>query len=108
MIVQIVRFKSGLSADEVQRMYKSRAPQYRAMRGLLQKYYLRFPATQEHGAVYLWESEEALQRFRESELARTISTAYHVQGPTEVHVAEVAMTLRPDSAPSQAGAVAGE
>lgn len=87
MIVQIVRFKSGLAVEEVKRVYEARAGQYRALRGLLQKYYLTFPATQEHGAVYLWESEEALERFRESQLARTISTAYQVQGPTDVQVA---------------------
>jgi heme-degrading monooxygenase HmoA len=97
MIAQVVRFKSGLTAEEVQRTYETRAPQYRAMPGLLQKYYLQSANKQEHGAVYLFESEEALARFRESELARTIPSAYQVQGEPEIHVAEVVMTLRPDS-----------
>lgn len=107
MIVQIVRFKSALSAEEAQRMYEARAPQYRALPGLLQKYYLRFPTTQEYGAVYLWESESALKRFRESQLARTISSAYKVEGPTEFHVADVVMTLHPDSIRQEAGAPTG-
>jgi heme-degrading monooxygenase HmoA len=94
MIVQIVRFKSGLSDEQVLAMYESRAPRYRALKGLAQKYYLRFPETGEHGAVYLWESEAALQEFRESELGRTISTAYQVQGASDVRMAEVVMTLR--------------
>lgn len=107
MIVQIVRFKSGLPEEEVQRIYEARAPQYRALPGLLQKYYLRFPTTQEYGAVYLWESEAALKRFRDSQLARTISSAYQVRGPTELHVGEVVMTLRPDSARDEAGTATG-
>jgi hypothetical protein len=65
--------------------------------GLIEKYYLRFPETGEHGAVYLWESEGALSAFRESELARTIAEAYQVQGAPVVQTAEVVMTLRAGS-----------
>lgn len=97
MIVQIVRFKSSLSPEAVQAMYEARAPQYRAVPGLLQKYYLKFPVTQEHGAVLFWQSEEAATQFEDSELARTIATAYQAQGEPEKSVAEVVMTLRPDS-----------
>jgi heme-degrading monooxygenase HmoA len=96
MIVQIVRFKSGLSHEEVVRTYEARAPRYRALKHLKQKYYLRFPETDEYGAVYLWESEDALKEFRESELGRTISTAYQIQETAEIRVAELVMTLRPE------------
>lgn len=96
MIVQIVRFKSGLPNEQVLKTYDARAPRYRALTGLAQKYYLRFPATGDHGAVYLWESEAALAQFRESELGRTIPTAYQVQGTPDVQVAELVMTLRSD------------
>lgn len=99
MIVQIVRFRSGLSEDEVLRTYEGRAPRYRALEGLGQKLYLRFPETGEHGAIYLWESEEALARFHESELYRTIPSAYDVRGEPDVRTAEVVMTLRPDQQP---------
>jgi heme-degrading monooxygenase HmoA len=96
MIVQIVRFKSGLSDEMVLKMYEARAPQYRTLKGLRQKYYLRFPMTGEHGAVYLWESETALEEFRESGLGRSISTTYQIQGASDVRMAEVVMTLRPE------------
>ena len=96
MVVQIVRFKSGLSDGEVVRMYETRAPRYRDLQGLIEKYYLRFPETNEHGAVYVWESKAALNEFRESELGRTISTAYQVQGRPQAEMAEVVMTLRGD------------
>jgi heme-degrading monooxygenase HmoA len=95
MIVQIVRFKSGLSDDEVLEMYETRVPQYRSMKGLKQKYYLQFSETGEHGAVYLWESEAAMKEFRESELGQTISSAYEVQGTPEVILAEVVITAHP-------------
>jgi len=96
MIAQIVRFKSGLSDEQVFRMYEARAPRYRSLRGLRQKYYLKFPETGEHGAVYLWESEAALKEFRKSELGRTISTTYRIQGASDVRLAEVLLTLHPD------------
>ncbi len=94
MIAQIVRFKSGLEDEQVVDTYKSRAPQYRERKGLIQKYYLRFPTTGEHGAVYLWESQEALNEFRNSQLGRTMASAYQVQGTPDVVTAEVVMTLR--------------
>ena len=96
MIVQIVRFKSGLSDEQVLKMYETRVPRYRALKGLKQKYYLRFAETGEHGAVYLWESEAALKKFRESELGQTISSAYEVRGTPEVLLAEVVMTAHPN------------
>jgi hypothetical protein len=49
-------------------MFEARALRYRAVRGLLQEYYLGFSSAGEHGAVYRWLSEEALREFRESEL----------------------------------------
>ena len=67
------------------------------MPGLLQKYYLAFPSTGEHGAVYVWESTQAMQTFRESDLARTIPEAYQVQGAPAVEVAEVSLVLHPST-----------
>lgn len=95
MIVRIVRFTSGLSDEEVRATYEERAPRYRAVPGLLQKYYLRFPETGEHGAVYIWESEEALEAFGRSELAHTIPDVYRVQGSPSGEVAGVVMVLHP-------------
>jgi heme-degrading monooxygenase HmoA len=97
MIVQLVRFKSGLSEENVLETYQARVPRYRTLKGLIQKYYLRFPTTGEYGAVYVWESEEAMKEFRESELGRTISTAYQVQGVADAETAEVVLLLRPDT-----------
>lgn len=94
MVVQIVRFKSGLTYEQLMKVAEERAPQYRDLKGLLQKYYLKYDGTEEFGAVYLWESEAALQQFRESALFRTIPASYHIQGSPSVQIAEVVMTLR--------------
>lgn len=95
LIVQIVRYTSGLSDEQVLEQYQVRSSQNRAVKGLIQKYYLRFPTTGEHGAIYLWESEEALKEFRESELARSIPNVLQIQGTSDVETAEVVMVLRP-------------
>lgn len=89
--MHIVRFKSGLSDEDVRATFEARAPQYRAVSGLIQKYYLRFPEPREYAGVYLWDSRDSLQDFRTSELARTISDAYRVEGVPQVEVAEVAL-----------------
>jgi len=93
MIAQIVKFRSGLSGDDVLELYRSRASRYRAFDGLVQKYYLRY-ASGEHGAVYLWRSEADLERFRDSELGKTIAETYRVQGEPESVTGEVVMALR--------------
>lgn len=95
MIVQIVRYRSGLTDEDVRATVEARAPQYLAVPGLVQKYYLRFPESGEHGGVYLWASRESFQAFRESELAGTISDAYRVEGPPQVELAEVSKVLYP-------------
>lgn len=94
MIVQIVRFASGLDDAQVGATYEARAARYRDVPGLLQKYYLAFP-TGEHGAVYVWDSPDAMAAFRQTDLARTIPEAYQVQGEPQVEVADVRLVLHP-------------
>ena len=91
------RFKSGLRDEDVLHAYQARAPLYREVPGLVQKYYLRFSISGEHGAVYLWDSEGALKGFRQSDFARSISDVYRVQRTSEIQIADVVMALRPDS-----------
>jgi heme-degrading monooxygenase HmoA len=96
VIVSVVRFESKLSAEEVQAMYEERADRYRSVPGLVEKLYLRFRDTHEFGAVYVWESEEDLSRFRDSELARSIPTAYQVLGAPSVEIADVPLVVEPE------------
>jgi hypothetical protein len=96
MIAQLVRFRSGLSDDDVEATFEARLPQYRTVPGLRQKIYLRFP-NGEYGAVYLWSGRGSLEGFRQTDLARTIPTAYEVEGYPEVEIADVVLVLRPEA-----------
>jgi hypothetical protein len=83
-----------MSDQEVLATYQARAPRYRALPGLVDKYYLRFDASDEHGAVYVWQSPEALAEFRASELATSMADALQVVGAPEVTLATLVMHLR--------------
>jgi heme-degrading monooxygenase HmoA len=100
MIVSLVRFKSRLSDAEVQAMFEERADLYRNVPGLVEKIYLRFRESGEFGAVYVWDSEEALMRFRETELARTIPDVYQVEQAPRAELADVRLVIQPQREPS--------
>lgn len=94
MIMQIVRFQSELSLDEVQEIAQARAADFREVPGLVQKYYFRSNETGEYGGVYIWESIESLSAYRDSELAASIPQAYKLAGPPKIEILEVAHSLR--------------
>jgi len=94
MNILIVRAKSGLPEEKFLAVAEERAPEFRKLHGLMQKYYVRFPATGEIGGIYVWESEESMKKYRESELARTIASAYQTEGAPDIQIAEVLFPLR--------------
>jgi heme-degrading monooxygenase HmoA len=100
VIVSLVRFKSGLSDDEVQARFEERANLYRSVPGLVEKIYVRFRESGEFGAVYLWDSEKALMDFRETELARTIPDEYQVVEGPQAELADICLVVQPDASPS--------
>ena len=61
MIVQVVKYKSGLSDDDVRRVIAERAPRYEALPQLRQKLYIREPETGEYGGIYVWDDEESMR-----------------------------------------------
>lgn len=97
MIVQFVQFETSLSEDEILAVAKERAPQFRAIPLLLQKFYLKLDKPNHYGGFYIWESAEALAKYRESDLARTIPTAYRVVGAPEVGIYELLFPLRDEA-----------
>jgi hypothetical protein len=64
----------------------------------IQKIYLSFPDTGEHGAVYLWETAQAMQAFRASDLARSIPRVYQIEGDPAFDAGEVPLVLREEPA----------
>ena len=92
----LVRFKSALSLEEVMKVVEERAPEFRALKGLQQKYYLQDAATGEYAGLYLWESPNALAAYRNSELRASIAEAYQAEGEPRVEIYRVIKTLRDD------------
>jgi len=73
----------------------SRADEFRALKGLQQKYYLQDAATREYAGLYLWASKEDFLAYRDSELRATIAKAYQTEGEPRIEVFDVIKPLRP-------------
>ncbi len=89
-----VRLRSELGHDEIVEIMKARAPEFRALEGLEQKYYLHDPETGEYGGFYVWRSADDVKQYRESDLAASIAAAYQGVGAPEITVYEIIMPLR--------------
>jgi quinol monooxygenase YgiN len=82
--------------DDLMKVVNSRADEFRALTGLVQKYYIRDTQTGEIGGLYLWESPEALDEYRQSELRASIAAAYNTTGAPSIQVLDVLKILRED------------
>ena len=94
MIVQIIKLKSALSEDEVVKIAKEREPQFKAIPGLLQKYYVKGDQPGQFAGIYVWDSRESLKSYRESDLAASIPEAYQLLEPPNVEILDVLFQLR--------------
>lgn len=94
MIVQFVQFETSLGEDRALAIAREREADYAATPGLLQKYYLKLGKPDHFGGLMIWESPEALRAFRESDLARSIPSAYGVVGAPDVDIYEMLFPLR--------------
>lgn len=92
--VLLVKFKSPLPLEDIRNVVDSRIDEFRALGGLLQKYYLQEHATGEIAGLYLWDNTDSLAEFRNSELRATIAQAYQSIGEPRVEVFEVFEVLR--------------
>lgn len=93
-----VRIKSDVDLEELDRRMNERRPRFLEVPGLLQKIYGRDEATGDTCGIYFFENKESLAAFRDSELAKTIPTAYEA---TDVRreVYEVLYPLKPEIGP---------
>ena len=97
-VILYVRVKSDLDAEELERRVNERKPRFLEVPGLIQKIYGRDESTGDVCGIYFFENQEALAAFRDSELAKTIPTAYEA---TDVRreVYDVLYPLRPERGP---------
>ncbi len=94
-IMLIVRgLKSDLPQEELERRYKERMPQFREVPGLVQKYYSVDESTGEWAGIYLWDSDESLAAYLESDLRKTIPSAYELTEPPRVERFPIVDVLR--------------
>jgi hypothetical protein len=96
--VLFVRISSALASDELDRRLLERRPRFLDVPGLEQKVYGRDPETGDVCGIYFFESAEALQSFRETELARTIPSAYEAD-EVRRETYDVLYPLRPERGP---------
>lgn len=94
MIIQTIKFKSRLSEEEVLRVARERKPQFKAIPGLIQKYYVRHADEGFYGGIYVWDSVESLNAYRASDLAASIPAAYGVIGAPEIETSDILFRLR--------------
>ena len=94
MIIQTIKFASQLSEEEVMRVAREREPQFQAIPGLIQKYYIKPANDGYYGGIYVWESVESLNAYTASDLARSIPEAYGVIGTPEIETMDVLFQLR--------------
>jgi heme-degrading monooxygenase HmoA len=89
-----LKFETALSLDEVKARAEQRMPDFRALPGLVQKYYCHEPATGEVAGVYLWDSHESLKAYLASSLRESIPAAYEIKGSPRIEVFDVVAALR--------------
>ena len=94
MIILFVRVESTLSEEEALKIACDREPQFCALPGLLQKYYVKLGQPNQYGGIYVWDSMESLKAYRESELAASIAKAYKAVGPPSIEIFETFALLR--------------
>lgn len=94
MILQIIRLKSNLPEEELLKKAKEREPHFKAIPGLLQKYYVKTSDTGEYGGIYVWDTAESLQKYRQSDLAKSIPEAYEIIEAPSVEIMNILFQLR--------------
>ncbi|QMU57398.1 MAG: hypothetical protein GKR98_03775 [Boseongicola sp.] len=85
-VVQIIRFETTLPRDVVLAKARERREEFRDVDGLVQKYYVELNSANTYGAVYIWESKEAMGAFFQSDLAKSIPAAYRIRGKPDIEV----------------------
>jgi hypothetical protein len=98
--ILFVRISSDLDRDELDRRLQERRPRFLDVPGLVQKIYGRDKATGDVCGVYFFETDAALRAFRETELAKTIPTAYEAR-EVRREVYEILYPLHPEKGPIQ-------
>jgi len=96
--ILFVRIKSDLDPEELERRLIERRPRFKEVPGLVQKIYARDESTGHVCGIYFFKDQQSLADFRETELAKTIPSAYEA---TDIRreVYEILYPLHPERGP---------
>ncbi|MET1257858.1 YdhR family protein [Flagellimonas sp. DF-77] len=94
MILQFIRLRSKLPEAELLQKAKEREPRFRAIPGLLQKYYVKLEGEGNFGGVYVWDSAASMQAYKVSDLAKSIPEAYGVTEAPAMEFMDILFRLR--------------
>lgn len=77
MIVALVQFPTGAaSAEQMRERYRSTAPKYQKVAGLIRKYYVFSEDEKKGGGIYLFESKEAAEKLYTAEWREYVKELY--------------------------------
>ncbi len=93
MELLVLLFKSRLSMEEMSKISEKRVQEYRKVNGLLQKFYVRDPASGQVGGVFVFDSKENLEAFKKSDLAKSTAEVYKSLESPSIRVLEVLKVL---------------
>ena len=96
--ILFVRAKSNLDPADLENRLIERRPRFLNVPGLVQKVYGHDESTGDVCGIYFFEDNNALAEFRETELAKTIPTAYEVE-EIRMETFEMLYPLYPDRGP---------
>lgn len=94
MLIQIIKLKTALQKEDLIKKAREREPQFKAIPGLLQKYYFKMAQSGQFGGIYVWDSPETLKSFQKTELAASIPKAYEVIEAPDIEILDVLFKLR--------------
>lgn len=96
--ILFVRVKSDLNPEELERRVIERRPRFKDVPGLVQKIYARDNSTGDVCGIYFFEDQQALANFHDTELAKTIPSAYEAK-EVRREVYEMLYPLYPERGP---------
>ncbi|KFB01344.1 hypothetical protein IA57_05825 [Mangrovimonas yunxiaonensis] len=86
--------KSKLPEEDILDRANERKPEFEAIPGLLQKYYVKMAGEGNYGGIYVWDNKESLIAFKASDLAKSIPQAYKVVEAPNVEIMDILFQLR--------------
>jgi heme-degrading monooxygenase HmoA len=73
--IQIVNFRlEGMSGEDYRGIAEAMAPAFANLPGLVSKTWLADPETNTYGGVYVWQSREAMDEYKETDIYKGMAT----------------------------------